>query len=114
MVGERQIRAELLFGLSRRGAPDVTAAEWDAFLADSVTPRFPDGLTVIDGKGQWRNRATNAVASEASRVILIAAPDTPDTVSRLTAIAKDYGRRFHQEAVGLVVAPACVAFVSPG
>ena len=30
-------------------------AAWDAFLADTVTPRFPDGLTVLDARGQWRD-----------------------------------------------------------
>jgi hypothetical protein len=42
--------AELLFG---RG--NVSDRNWDRFLADEVTPRFPDGLTVFDAKGQWRN-----------------------------------------------------------
>ena len=47
----------LYFGRSdATGAPDaVSDEEWSRFLADTVTPRFPHGLTVADGAGQWRN-----------------------------------------------------------
>ncbi len=43
--------AQLLFGRSLHGGGEVTDDQWRAFLADSVTPRFPDGLTVLDGAG---------------------------------------------------------------
>lgn len=35
----------------------VSDEDWRAFLAAEVTPRFPDGLTVIDAAGQWRDGA---------------------------------------------------------
>ena len=47
------LRAELLFGLATPDGP-VTPAAFDAFLDRSVTPRFPSGLTVLDGTGRWR------------------------------------------------------------
>ncbi len=54
---------QLYFGLSdATGAPDAVSDEaWARFLADTVTPRFPDGLTVTDGAGavaQRRGRNT--------------------------------------------------------
>src|SRR5690606_41197674 len=48
-------RLELYFGTQRPGGAPVTEAEWAAFLDEKVTPRFPDGLTVLTGNGQWRN-----------------------------------------------------------
>jgi hypothetical protein len=40
----------LYFGLNTpQGA--VSESEWESFLAEIVTPRFPSGLTVIDGRG---------------------------------------------------------------
>ena len=40
-----QVRTTLYFGLARpKGA--VTELEWQLFLRDEVTSRFPDGLTV--------------------------------------------------------------------
>ena len=34
---------------------EVSEAEWASFLNDEVTPRFPDGLSVLDVRGQSRN-----------------------------------------------------------
>src|SRR5260370_450493 len=45
---------ELLFGRSIAGHLRVSEAAWSRFLAREITPRFPDGLTVLDAAGQWR------------------------------------------------------------
>ena len=37
---------------------NVTDAAWAKFVSDTITPNFPDGLTVFDGYGQSRNPAT--------------------------------------------------------
>ena len=51
-----QVRTTLYFGLARpKGA--VTELEWQIFLRDEVTRRFPDGLTVWEAEGQWRTPA---------------------------------------------------------
>ena len=46
-------------------------SEWQDFLATSVTPRFPDGFTVLDGHGQWLERKTHRVIAEISTVVEI-------------------------------------------
>ncbi|WP_322085794.1 DUF3574 domain-containing protein [Burkholderia sp. BCC1999] len=106
----RMLQADLLFGRDITGRGPVTDAERAAFLADTVTPRFPDGLTYWDTHGQWRDRATGAITREDSFVIRIIADDTPDTHTRLTAIRQTYMQRFHQQSVGMTVAPACASF----
>ena len=102
LAGTEQMRIELLFG---RVAP----AAWQAFLASDVTPAFPDGLTVLNGNGQWRN-GRGVITREASTVVLIIAPRAEDLVTRLNAIRDSYKKRFHQESVGLVMAPVCASF----
>jgi Protein of unknown function (DUF3574) len=48
-----QIRTTLYFGLSRpKGS--VSELEWQIFMRDEVTKRFPDGLTVWQAEGQWQ------------------------------------------------------------
>ncbi len=45
----------LFFGRSdSTGAEVVSDEAWNEFLEDTVTPRFPDGLTVMNGRGQWQ------------------------------------------------------------
>ncbi|AQT50377.1 MULTISPECIES: DUF3574 domain-containing protein [Burkholderia cepacia complex] len=106
----RMLQADLLFGREIAGRGPVTDAERAAFLADTVTPRFPDGLTYWDTHGQWRDRSTGGVTREDSFVIRIIADDTPDTRTRLAAIRQAYVQRFHQQSVGMTVMPACASF----
>jgi hypothetical protein len=53
--GEIFFRTELFFGLSRSNGPDVTEEEFQHFIDTEVTPRFPDGLTLLSGKGQFKD-----------------------------------------------------------
>lgn len=104
------LQADLLFGRDIAGRGPVTDAERAAFLADTVTPRFPDGLTVWDAHGQWRDRATGGITREDSFVIRIIADGTADTRARLAAIRQAYMQRFRQESVGMTLAPTCASF----
>jgi hypothetical protein len=97
--------AELLFG--RAG---IGEARWNRFLAEEVTPRFPDGLTVLDARGQWRAPGSRETSKERSKVVVIAMPPAADNDARLQAIIEAYKTRFRQRSVGLIVQPACVAF----
>src|SRR3546814_6622081 len=63
-------RLELYFGTQRPGGAPVTAAEWAGFLDEEVTPRFPDGLTVLEGNGQWRN-SKGVITRETATVLVI-------------------------------------------
>nr|WP_244108429.1 DUF3574 domain-containing protein [Burkholderia anthina] len=106
----RMLQADLLFGRDIAGRDPVTDAQRAAFLADVVTPRFPDGFTVWDTRGQWRDRATGRILQEAGFVVRIVADDTDDTHARLAAIRHAYVERFRQQSVGITVVPACASF----
>src|SRR6186713_3539501 len=68
-----QIRTTLYFGLARpKGS--VTELEWQLFLRDEVTTRFPDGLTVWNAEGQWKN-ASGRIAHDTSKILLVVHPD---------------------------------------
>src|SRR6186713_1316477 len=47
-----QLRTTLYFGLSKQKG-SVSELEWQMFLRDEVTRRFPEGLTVWQAEGQW-------------------------------------------------------------
>jgi hypothetical protein len=95
---------ELLLG---RGT--ANDARWRQFLAREVTPRFPDGLTVYETTGQWRDPATKAVTRERSRVLRIIVPAEAGR-DKIDAVAKAYKKQFAQKSVGIVTRPACVTF----
>lgn len=101
---------QLLFGRAVGAHGTVSDAEWEDFLARTVTPAFPDGLTVFDAKGQWRDTATGAVVSEPSKIVLILVADAAAALPRVEAIADAYKLRFNQQAVGIVSQPACAVY----
>lgn len=103
------VKTELYFGLGKPDGSEVNTAEWDAFLAGDVTPRFPDGLTVMDACGQWRNASGTVVREKSKLLILIheTGPDKDRAIEELRAIYKE---RFHQESVLRVRHPVEVSF----
>jgi hypothetical protein len=104
------IEAQMLFGLARPGDDLVPEAAWRGFVAQTITPLFPDGLTVVAAEGQWRDRRDGTIGREPSRLVMIVAPDRPDLRDRLGTIRDAYRRTFRQQSVGIVVTRGCAAF----
>jgi hypothetical protein len=102
--------AELLFGRNIGNRVGVSEAAWARFVDREMVPRFPDGLTVFDASGRWRDRKRHRVVREPSKIVQIVLPGTPEDVARLNEIAEAYKRRFKQQSVGVIVRPACVSF----
>jgi hypothetical protein len=103
--GTAVVSDRLFFGRNIPGGGTVSDSAWSLFLAEVVTPRFPDGFSVVREEGQWRG-ADGVIVREAGFVFEVehrwGVP--PDTV--FEAISAEYCRRFHQEAVLRVRAPA--------
>ena len=85
--------AQLFFGRNVGGKPGVTEADFRRFVDEELTPRFPDGLTVLDGGGQWRGEE-NRLIREASKVVLIVMPKGRDAGARIEAVRSAYKNRF--------------------
>lgn len=88
-------RTELYFGAV---APD----QWDAFLAEEVTPRFPDGLTWFDVQGQWRG-PSGQPEKLPSRLLIVLHADNAHNDQALDEIGQLFKQRF-----GLAVLRASV------
>ena len=102
-------RLELLFGMGKRDGSTISDDDWAAFLEAEVTPRFPAGLTVLSGYGQWRGDS-GTLAKEASRLLLIWYAPAPDTEHKIEAIRAGYRERFSQDSVMRVDGRSCVSF----
>ncbi len=103
------VRYELFMGRSNQSGEVVDDSAWAAFLEDTVTPRFPDGLTVLDGQGQWRG-SDGIVQKERSKLLVILSPPGGDGARLINEVSEEYKRRFDQESVLRVVSDACVSF----
>lgn len=102
--------AELLFGRNIGSRLGVSEPAWARFVTREVTPRFPDGLTVTDAVGQWRDRASGALVRERSKRVEIVLSGKADDEARLEAVVAAYKRQFRQHSVGVILHAACVSF----
>jgi len=101
-------RTTLYFGLSHRSGM-VTQTQWQRFLRQEVTPRFPEGLTVWEADGQWR-RSDGTIARERAKVLLLVHEGTPAVQTALSGVVESYKRAFQQQSVLWESAPVCAAF----
>ncbi|MEQ1513263.1 MAG: DUF3574 domain-containing protein [Lysobacteraceae bacterium] len=102
------VTTTLYFGTGKATGA-VTNEEWLGFLADSVTPRFPQGLTVTDASGQWRS-ADGQIVREASHALTLVHPDDAASDTAIDEIIARYKSSFAQESVLRTRSAGCVSF----
>ncbi|MFF4183200.1 DUF3574 domain-containing protein [Streptomyces sp. NPDC001691] len=72
--GSPYLATHLYFGTGRHnGEPPITDEQFMKFVADVVTPRFPSGLTIQQGRGQWRDK-TGSINRELSYELTVLYP----------------------------------------
>ncbi|WP_437889574.1 DUF3574 domain-containing protein [Phytobacter sp. V91] len=99
----------LYFGLSRPAGKDITGSEWQQFVDNDVTPRFRDGLTVFDARGQWLGN-DGKVAREASKALMLIHGKDVASETNIETLRTIYKTRFGQESVMRVDQQVCVQF----
>jgi hypothetical protein len=106
------LRNELYFAVGPLDAPDDDLREirWRAFLDREITSRFPDGLTVFDAYGQWRNRASDATSRLRSKVVVILCEDTPANRAAVDSIRAAYKTLTRDRSVLLTTERVDVSF----
>ncbi len=92
------VEVDLYFGGEAGNGRAVSEAEWAAFMAEEVTPRFPDGLSVIDVSGQYREPSGRMVR-EKTKLIVVVIFDSPSHLGRVQAVIDAYARRHSQNSV---------------
>jgi hypothetical protein len=94
------IRTELYFGRNRSDGTEVSRKDFDGFLSGFVTDRFPDGLTVLQGSGQFLN-SEGEVERERSVVLILLYPVNARNEKhiKIEEIREEYKKRFLQQSV---------------
>ena len=93
------VRTELFFGTAKPNGV-VTEEEFRNFVDQQVTPRFPDGLTVLKGDGQFRGEDDITIKEQSFVLILLYPQDTFSKSSRKIERIRDlYKEAFDQESV---------------
>ena len=94
------IRTELYFGRNKPDGAEVSRKDFDEFLSGFVTERFPDGLTVLKGRGQFLD-SDGEVEREHSVVLILLYPISArnEKSVKIEEIREEYKKRFLQQSV---------------
>jgi hypothetical protein len=108
LAGDPFVRTELFFGLSRPGGR-ISQRQFDHFVDDKITPRFPDGLTLLSGRGQFR-LDDGDIVEEGSKVLVLLHEGGDSRSADIDAIRAEYVDQFDQQSVLRTDATSCVGF----
>lgn len=102
-------RTELYFGMDIPGGGTVSEDDWSKFLNDTVTPRFPDGITVVESLGQYKDKS-GTIVKEKSRMLILLYPKSLRKTNdpKIEEIREAYKKTFKQESVMRVDLPQTV------
>lgn len=95
----------LFFGRAIPGGGEVSEAQWHAFVAEVIVPRFPQGFTIWRGAGHWKGDDGVPVSEQACVLEIVHARNAADD-AKLDQIARAYRERFNQDAVLGIRTPA--------
>ena len=106
------VDTRLYFGLGPADEPNkgVSEGEWRSFLDREVTPRFPDGLSVLDMYGQWQGKNERTPERLRTKCLIIDYPYTAENRAKVEAIRAAWKQKTGDQSVMRVTQPADVSF----
>lgn len=105
--GQRAVQESVYFGTDTPSG-SVTSEAWAQFLSETVTPRFPHGLSAWQASGQWRS-PSGRIIYEPSYVLSLIHPNNTSQDKAVHEIIASYKTRFRQEAVLRVTTSVCTS-----
>ncbi len=79
--------------------------------AIEVIPRHsPTAIPLLDGQGAWLNPRLCRPSPKTTKILVVAMPDAPDSLTAINGIRGIWQHRFHQYVVGMTVQSGCGSF----
>ena len=103
------LKDELYFGLAKPGGETISESEWQEFVKTVITPRFREGLTVLDGSGQFLN-SSGILIRENSKIVILIYESSSEKNQAINEIIALYKRTFQQESVLRATSEVKVSF----
>lgn len=89
------VQTTLYFGLRTNDGVEISPLNWLSFLGETITPRFPDGLTVLDAYGQSSRFVDGIpVGGQHTRVLIVVHPASPEASAAIAEIKAAWRARF--------------------
>lgn len=102
-------RTELYFGMQKPDDSFTSNEEYQRFIDEQVTPRFREGFTVFEGRGQYLD-PNGRLWREPTKVLALTYPPDASKSAAIDEIRSAYKKQFQQESVMRLDSTTCVAF----
>lgn len=102
-------RTELYYGAGRFPVDPAREARWESYVNEVVTPRFPEGLTILEGTGQWRVKEGQTPRRSRTRILILIHENTPQKSQQVDEIRTLWKELTGHQAVLRVSQPAEVS-----
>ncbi|MEJ8571660.1 DUF3574 domain-containing protein [Microbaculum marinum] len=103
------LQTQMFFGMHGPDGNGVSEQEWGAFVQDVISPRFPDGLTIIAAYGQGSSGPPGGIVAENSKLLIVVHENTPEAQAKFVEIEAAYKDTFGRKGVFRVDFPARIA-----
>jgi len=107
-AGEAWVESTLYMGRGKADGGSVTDAEVQAFVDDVIVQAFPDGFTLFEARGHWRDDTSGRSVNETTVAFVVTHPPGAEAGTALRRIADAYIARFEQTAVLGSSHPVCI------
>jgi Protein of unknown function (DUF3574) len=101
---------ELYFGRNVGEVLGVSEEAWSKFLDEEITPRFPDGLTVITIDGQWQDKGSGRIVREPGKLLSLIVEPNAAAMAKVSEIIAFYKVRHKQQSVLMTQREICALF----
>ena len=103
--GSQYVRTELYYGAGIREEKGDYDTVWNEYLDRVVTPRFPEGLTLIEASGQWRVKPDQKPRRSGSKILVLIHEATEEKFRKLDEIRSIWKERSGHRSVLKVTNP---------
>ena len=103
------LQTQMFFGMHSAEGKGVSEQDWAGFLEKEITPRFPDGLTVLFAYGQGTGGPPGGVIAENTKVLVVVHENTNEAQAKFSDIEAAYKRQFGDKGVFRIDSPVRIA-----
>lgn len=95
----KMVKTTLYFGQSRPDGSFIAENEWTTFKENQISRVFPEGCTIINAKGNWRDPETKKIISEPTYMVIYFYKKSSQKSKQIDSLRNLYKRIFIQQSV---------------
>lgn len=109
-IAAQYVKTELYYGAGLREGRGDYETLWNDYLDNDVTPRFREGLTLLEATGQWRVKEGNKPRRNRSKILILIHEASPKKFDMIEEVREIWKEKSGHRSVLKVTIPAEVSY----